>query len=107
MKETFDARRKLMVSELEKIPGIKYIHPAGAFYVMVDIAKLLGKKTPGGAVLDSAYDVAARLLSERMVAAIPCESFGAPEYLRLSYAISDKDIKTGLDRFAAFVKSLE
>ena len=107
MKETFDARRKLMVSELEKIPDIKYIHPAGAFYVMVDIAKLLGKKTPGGAVLDSAYDVAAGLLSERMVAAIPCESFGAPEYLRLSYAISDKDIKTGLDRFAAFVKSLE
>ena len=73
---------------------------------MLNVAHLFGKSTESGKKLSSAYDVATELLAEKMVAAIPCESFGAPEYLRLSYAISLVDIKTGLERIADFISSL-
>ena len=106
MKSTFDSRRKLMISALEKMDELDFIYPKGAFYVMVNISKLLGKTTPNGVKLDSAYSVATELLAEQMVAAIPCESFGAPQYLRLSYAISAQDITEGLGRIDKFVKSL-
>ena len=102
MRNTFDTRRKLMVDLLRKIPEVSFIYPKGAFYVMVNVEKLFGKTSAGGAKLDSAFAVATALLNEQTVAAIPCESFGAPKYLRLSYAIADTDIRTGLQRLAAF-----
>ena len=73
---------------------------------MIDVAHLFGKTSAGGAKLQSAFDVATALLDEQMVAAIPCESFGAPNYLRLSYAISNEDIQTGLQRIQTFVRSV-
>ena len=107
MKSTFDTRRKLMIGELEKIDKLSIIKPQGAFYVMVNVSKLFKKTTAGGAKLKTAYDVATALLNEKMVASIPCESFGAPEYLRLSYAISNEDINIGLKRIAEFVSEVK
>lgn len=107
MKATFDRRRKLMIETLKKIPQIGFIYPQGAFYVMIDISKFLGKKTEDETVIDSAHAMAGKLLDDVMVAAIPCESFGADGYLRLSYAIGEEDIKAGLERFEKFVKSLK
>lgn len=107
MKETFDTRRKLMIDTLKKIPDLNFVYPLGAFYVMIDVSHLFGKTTAGGAKLDSAHSVATALLGECMVAAIPCESFGAPGYLRLSYAISADDIKEGLKRIAGFIAQLK
>ena len=86
---------------------IMIVYPEGAFYIMVDVSKLIGKTSGGGAELNCAYDIAAALLAEKMVAAIPCESFGAPDYIRLSYAISDENIKKGLERIKKFVDMLE
>lgn len=106
MLQTFDTRRKFMVERLRKIKDLSFIYPKGAFYVMIDVSHLFGKTSAGGAKLASAYDVATALLAEQMVAAIPCESFGAPQYLRLSYAISNEDIAEGLDRLDAFVSSV-
>lgn len=105
MRKTFDERRKLMAEKLAEIKGVDFIYPEGAFYVMVHIKNLLGKTSAGGAELNSAYNVATALLGEKMVAAIPCESFGAPEYLRLSYAISKEDIAEGLKRFKEFAET--
>lgn len=106
MKQTFDRRRKLMMEMLDKIDGLRYIRPQGAFYVMVDVRNLLGKKTKRGTVLDSAHTMATELLETEMVATIPSESFGVDGYLRLSYAISDEDIAAGLECIAEFVRSL-
>lgn len=105
MKQTFDERRKLMIEKLRTIPDLQFIYPKGAFYIMIDVSHLFGKTSAGGAKLQSAYDVATALLSEQMVAAIPCEPFGAPEYLRLSYAIGNQDIEVGLERIATFIKT--
>ncbi len=106
MLHTFDERRKNMIETLRKIDDLSFVYPKGAFYVMIDVAHLFGKTSAGGAKLQSAFDVATALLDEQMVAAIPCESFGAPNYLRLSYAISNEDIQTGLQRIQTFVRSV-
>lgn len=107
MKATFDRRRKLMMAKLDEISELKYIKPQGAFYVMVDVSGLIGRKTKSGVTLKSAHVIASELLETEMVATIPSESFGVDGYLRLSYAVSDDDIVAGLECIAEFVRSLK
>lgn len=104
MRATFDARRALMMLRLSRI-GLTYIEPKGAFYVMVCIKQFEGKSFEGQ-LIRSAYDLASILLEHAQVAVIPCESFGAPDYIRLSYAASEKDIERGLDSMASFFAQL-
>ncbi len=106
MKQSFDRRRKLIMSELDKFDELSYVTPQGAFYIMVCLEKVLGKKTASGRIIDSSLEFAKILLDEAEVTVIPCEPFGAPSYVRLSYAISDADIVKGVQRLGAFVKAL-
>lgn len=104
MRATFDARRALMMLRLSRI-GVPYIEPKGAFYIMVSIKQFIGKYFEGQPIR-SAYDFATVLLERAQVAIIPCEGFGAPDYVRLSYAASEKDIERGLDAFGGFLQQL-
>ncbi|MCL2751690.1 MAG: pyridoxal phosphate-dependent aminotransferase [Firmicutes bacterium] len=103
MAAVFDTRRKYMIARLKKMKAVSYYEPDGAFYVMVKVKKIFGKSA-GGKLMMSAQNVAEQLLDVAHVAAVPGEAFGAPEYLRLSYCMSDKDIAEGLDRIEAFLK---
>lgn len=105
MKATFDARRALMMLRLKRI-GIDYIEPRGAFYVMASIKKFEGMSYENQPVR-SAYDFASLLLEHAQVAVIPCEGFGAPDYVRLSYAASEKDIERGLNSISGFISQLK
>lgn len=105
MKAKFDARRALMMLRLKRL-DVEYVEPKGAFYVMMSIKKFLGKKLEGQRIR-SAFDFASVLLEQALVAVIPCESFGAPDYVRLSYAASEVDIERGLDALAAFIGQLK
>ena len=104
MRATFDARRALMMLRLSRL-GLEYIEPKGAFYVMASIKKFEGMSIDGQRI-HSAYDFATLLLERAQVATIPCEGFGAPDYIRLSYAASEKDIERGLDSIATFLTQL-
>jgi aspartate aminotransferase len=96
MNAVFDERRHLMMDTLEKM-GEKIIRPKGAFYVMIDVSKYFGK-TYGEKKINSALDIANIMLDEQCVAVIPCESFGADNFIRLSYATGNKQIADGLAR---------
>ncbi|MCX4312747.1 MAG: pyridoxal phosphate-dependent aminotransferase [Clostridia bacterium] len=104
MRATFDARRALMMLRLHRL-GLEYIEPKGAFYIMASVKKFIGKSIEGQRIT-SAYDFSSALLEQVQVATIPCESFGAPEYIRLSYAASEIDIERGLDAMASFLSQL-
>ncbi len=104
MRATFDARRALMMLRLNRL-GMKFVEPKGAFYIMVCIKDFIGKSLEGQRIR-SAYDFASILLEQAQVAVIPCESFGAPDYVRLSYAASEKDIERGLDAISSFLAQL-
>lgn len=100
----FKERRDLMVEVLDTM-NVDYIRPSGAFYVMVDITKFYGKKWED-TVIESAHQIAMLLIDRYDMAVIPCESFGAPGFIRLSYAISKEDILKGLNRLKDFFGKL-
>lgn len=106
MKSSFMRRRELIMKKLDSIKDLSYVKPDGAFYVLVNIKNIIGKSSDG-TVIDSAHKFAEILLDRADVTVIPCESFGADGYIRLSYAISDEDIIKGLDRIKAFIEYLK
>ena len=97
MLEAFDRRRKVMVSELNKIPGIVTPTPQGAFYVYPDVTELLGK-TWGGVTPTTSLELADLVLDQAEVAAVPGEAFGPSGYLRFSYALGDAPLLEGVQR---------
>ncbi|WP_328329501.1 pyridoxal phosphate-dependent aminotransferase [Kribbella sp. NBC_00382] len=99
MKLAFDRRRKLMVQMLNDIPGIECPEPTGAFYAYPSVKGVLGREINGKAA-NTSTDLAGIILDEVEVAVVPGEAFGAPGYLRLSYALGDADLTEGVSRIA-------
>jgi len=97
MRLAFDRRRKLIVSELNKIPGIVTPTPQGAFYVYPDVTGLLGK-TWDGVTPTTSLELADLILDKAEVAAVPGEAFGPSGYLRFSYALGDEPLLEGIQR---------
>ena len=97
MREAFDRRRRTMVRMLNEIPGVECPEPTGAFYAYPSVKGLLGKEIAGRTANTSA-ELAEIILDEAEVAVVPGEAFGAPGYLRLSYALGDDDLAEGVGR---------
>lgn len=106
MIKEFKNRRDFMVERINSIENLSCVKPEGAFYVMVNITKVLGKTFEGNNIKDSlAFSEA--LLSSEKVAVVPGIAFGVDDFIRLSYATSMENIKAGLDRIENFVKNLK
>ena len=105
MVAAFARRRKLILSCISKLPLVSCFVPDGAFYVMLDVRKVLGL-TYNGHVLKDSFDFAQALLKNAQTAVVPCEAFGAPGYCRLSYAVSDERILEAMRRIGAFLDQL-
>jgi aspartate aminotransferase len=106
MLAAFEARRNLIVRRTRSIPLLECTEPEGAFYLMVGIGKLIGK-TVGGKKVASAADFCMTLLEQKKVAAVAGEDFGAPHWVRFSYATSENDINRGFDRIAELLKNVK
>jgi len=102
MKIAFDRRRRLIVDQLNAIPGIDCPTPEGAFYVYPSVKGVLGKEIRGQRPTSSS-ELAALILDEAEVAVVPGEAFGTPGYMRLSYATSDEKITEGVARMSALL----
>jgi len=103
MRDAFDDRRRFMMEKLNEIRGLAYATPAGAFYVLINITRFLGKKF-GDKEIRNGTDFAETLLDEAKVAVIPGIAFGADHYIRLTYACGIDEIETGLERLHQFCK---
>lgn len=101
----FKKRQDYILGALEKIPGVKCFKPQGAFYVFPNISAYLGKEA-FGKKLETDSDLCEYLLEEAKVACVPGSAFGAPGYVRLSYATSMENIQEGLNRIEEALKSL-
>jgi aspartate aminotransferase len=93
----FQKRRNVIVERLNAIGGVQCLKPQGAFYVFPNVAAFIGK-TANGKKLASPCDIAAYLLEEAKVAAVPGEDFGSTAHIRLSYATSLENIEEGCRR---------
>ena len=107
MRKIFDDRRRHIVERLNAIEGINCFDPGGAFYAFPYLGKLLERKIPGtNEPVGTDEKFIAYLLDTHKVAAVPGSAFGAPGYMRLSFAISLEQIDKGVDRIAEAARSL-
>lgn len=103
MRQIFEERRNYLVARMNAIKDVSCIKPDGAFYVMMNLEKLIGR-TLGGRVIRDGDDFAMAFLEKGLVAVVPCSGFGAPNFVRWTYATSMENIKEGLDRLELFLK---
>ena len=92
MRDIFAARCELICQLASEIPGLKFHKPEGAFYIFPDVS-----------AWGTGDEVAERLLEEAHVAVVSGSAFGCPSCIRLSYAVSEQDIRTALSRIAKFL----
>ena len=103
MRSAFDRRRKTMVELLSAIPGVQCPTPMGAFYAYPSVKGVLGKEIRGQRPQTSS-ELAALVLEHAEVAVVPGEAFGTPGYFRLSYALGDEDLVTGVNRMGDLLR---
>ena len=92
-------RRARILAGLSAIPGVSCPEPSGAFYAFPDVSVHLVNGSGDATAL------ARHLLEREQVAVVPGDAFGAPGYLRFSYATSIDRIEEGLRRLERFFAS--
>ena len=96
MRNIFLRRRNLILSHINEIENIECEIPQGAFYVFPDFSHYMGSKDTNKNIITTASDLSMYLLNNTGVVTVAGDSFGAPGYIRLSYATSDKIISKAL-----------
>ncbi|OON91553.1 MAG: aspartate aminotransferase [Epulopiscium sp. Nele67-Bin001] len=102
----FAKRRDYMYNGLCEIPGLDVLKPYGAFYCLVDVSGLYGKSYEG-TIINNEATLAKLLLDVAEMAVVPCEDFGIPNCIRLSYAVGIDVIETGIARLKKLVSNLQ
>ncbi len=105
MRDVFLHRRNLILSLLKDIPEMRTNVPDGAFYIFADVHPYLGK-TDGKTVINTDEDLCMYLLNDSHVALVGGTAFGAPGYIRFSYATSDENIIKAIQRIKVSLRKL-
>jgi aspartate aminotransferase len=101
MRADYIRLRDQVVAGLRAIPGVTCTQPEGAFYAYPNVSSYFGRSG-----IQSASDVAGRLLREAGVVTVPGEGFGTREHIRVSYATSAAELEKGLGRMGKFFEAL-
>jgi len=105
--EVYKARRDMVAAMLNEAEGITCPVPEGAFYVYPSIAGCIGKKTPGGKVIETDEDFVTALLEDEGVAAVHGAAFGTSPNFRVSYATSTEALEEACKRIQRFCAALQ
>ncbi|MGN8647044.1 pyridoxal phosphate-dependent aminotransferase [Gracilibacillus sp. HCP3S3_G5_1] len=100
MREAFGERLEKLYEWLVAIPGIECVKPKGAFYLFPNVSKAV--EMNGFKTVD---EWVTALLEEEKVAVVPGSGFGAPNNVRLSYAISLEQLEEAAKRIKRFVEN--
>jgi aspartate aminotransferase len=106
MRRSFLERRDYALERIHKMPLLTCTEPQGAFYLFVNVEKTFSRTFKDAVVADSDH-LAALLLEHYLLALVPGTGFGAPGFVRLSYATSLENIRRGFDRLESFLKELQ
>lgn len=105
MRVAFQKRRDLLISLMKEVPHVQVNRPGGAFYLLPEVSYYFGKSYQGQVIKDS-RDLCMYLLNVAHVAMTPGAAFGAPSYIRLSYATSEDKITEAVKRIASALANL-
>ena len=106
MRSAFERRRDLVVKLAKEIPGFGDNEPEGAFYLFPEVSAYFGK-SDGNRRIENSSDLAMYILEVGHVATVAGDAFGAPEYLRFSYATSDANLVEALRRIKEVLARLK
>ena len=106
MVKIFKERRDLVLSLLKEIPGLKTNTPEGAFYVYPEISYYIGK-SDGKTKINTDNDFCMYLLKSVQVATVPGSAFGAPNYIKISYATSNDLLVEAIHRMKKALAELK
>jgi aspartate aminotransferase len=97
----FRRRRDLLVSRFRaELPGMEFVEPHGAFYFFFRVDGVREKDTVTGSLFCE------QLMKQEGVALVPGAAFGDDRWVRLSYAVSDRELEDAVDRIIRFTKLL-
>jgi len=96
MKKIFFQRRNLILEKLKDIPNISCETPEGAFYVFPNFNSYIKSKTSQNIIINSSNDLCSYILDKTGVVSVSGDSFGAPGYIRFSYATADDTISQAM-----------
>ncbi len=102
----FEERRDLAAAMLDQANGLSCRAPNGAFYLYVDCAGTVGKRTPDGGLIENDGDFAKYLLDAEEVAVVHGEAFGLSPYFRVSYALATDRLEEACRRIQRACASL-
>lgn len=102
----FQRRRNYCLMRLRTIPHVSCFKPQGAFYLFPNFSYYYDKEAEGMQIRNS-YSLAYYLLKEAKVAVVAGDSFGADNYIRISYATSMENLEKGMDRIIAAIAKLK
>ena len=103
MLEKFKERRTYVLDRLNNIPDLSFATPGGAFYAFFDVSKYFGKELSGGVTVENSTDFCTALLEQVQVGLVTGDAFGAPGYVRLSFATDLKTLEQGIDQIEKFL----
>lgn len=106
MRQSLAERRNYAFERINKMPFLTCAEPQGAFYLFVYVENTFSRKFRGVTIANSDH-LAELLLEHYMLALVPGKGFGAPGFVRLSYATSMENIRRGLERLESFLKELQ
>lgn len=107
MREAFHKRRDLLISLMKEVSHVICNNPGGAFYLFPEVSHYFGKKSADGSVIKDARELCMYLLNKGNVALTPGGAFGAPNYIRLSYATSEDVIREAVKRIKTALSELK
>ena len=102
MKVAFNRRRLFATEKINSIPNLNVVDSTGAFYLFVDVSHYCSGKNG----LKTSEEFCDWLLENYFIAFVPGEVFGTPGFMRLSYALSDEDLDSGLSRLSEAIDNL-
>lgn len=106
MRQEFERRREYVSGRLKTLRekyGVTSGQPGGAFYGFFNVSKSFGRPLQGGVVVKDASAFCTALLEQAHVALVTGDAFGAPGYVRLSFACSMEQLKAGFDAIEKFL----
>jgi aspartate aminotransferase len=96
---SFDERRRFLVEQINRIPGLHLAAPRGAFYALVDARELCAARG-----IDD-FVMCQQLLEQHLLAGVPGSAFGIPDFVRFSYAAAMGELRAGVERLRAYAEA--
>jgi len=106
IKSSLLKRREIATSALSGLEGFSFTFSQGAFYLFPSIKNFLGKRLRDRDMIFNDTSFCLQLLSSKYVATVPGSSFGSKDSIRISYALSEKDLRVGCKRIKDFCERL-